>query len=149
MKKIIYILIAAAFLTACSKTKKYSKRLAGEEWTAKSVTIDGQATDEHFVLAFDDCDIYEELCMGTWESEEGHAHGTEEEVRFVWQFREKGKVFQLSNQTEGHEAVQASSFSGIYDVMEMDKEHFKITSASTVGYLGKKVEIVMERGHHH
>lgn len=149
MKNITAYILAVIFtvsFTACNKTRQYSKRMAGETWQVTELSVDGTNEAELPVLVFEDCDIYEESCRGEWKNEEG-GHG-----EFVWQFRKKGKVFEISNQSDhshGHadeEAqVQLSNFSGVYDVTGHKKEEMRFESSSTAGFPGHKVVIKMER----
>lgn len=142
----IFIIALAAGFAACNKTKKYSKRLSGETWKVTELSVDGTPEAELPTLVFEECDIYEESCMAEWKNEEG-GHG-----EFVWQFREKGKVFEISNQsdhTHSHadEEAQAqlSSFSGVYDVIEHKKKVMLFESTATIGYPGKRVVLKMEK----
>lgn len=157
MKNLNIFMIAAVMLLtvqACNKTKKYSKRLAGETWAVKTLTVDGTSEEELPTLVFEDCDIYDEVCMGEWTNPEG-AH-----AEFAWQIREKGKIFELSNQSnlegDGHDhgnvdehaqeeaILQCQNFSGIYEIKEHKKKSMRFESKSTIGFPGQAVVIELE-----
>ena len=152
MKKISILVLFATIIFACNKVTINSNRLmkAGE-WEVTELSVDGENEEELPYWHIEDCEIYgEESCMGEWENEEGgHA-------LFIWQFREKGKVFEISRQEEeeddhdhdhGHdhaeeEAIeQCYNFSGVYDVVSSGKDEMEFSSTSTIGYEGKSVKI--------
>ncbi|MGL4599062.1 MAG: hypothetical protein ACRCYO_16200, partial [Bacteroidia bacterium] len=75
---------------------------------------------------------------------------------FVWQFRDKGKTFELSNQSTaedahggGHEAeeniAQCMEYSGVYVVKEQSKKELSLESKTTIGYAGQKVVLKLEK----
>lgn len=136
------ILIISA---ACNKTKQHSKWLTGETWVVNEVSIDGSPFDLLPKLNFDDCDIYDEICSGTLEIENDGV------ANFAWQVREKGSIFELSDQTENvnesnEEAVSfSSSFSGIYNVNNADKKSMELESNNCKRYPGKKVIIKLSK----
>lgn len=155
MKKstiLLAMVTLSVIILSCNKDKQYSRNLSGEEWEVKELVIDGVAqTDELPVLEFEDCDIYNETCNGIWEGG-GHSHGSgsaDEEVKFAWQVRDKGKVIEISNQSSGKDAVQCWQLSGVYDLVRENKEKFELQSSNTQGYPGKMVKIVLEHGHDH
>lgn len=149
MKKIVTVTAIAALLIisyACNKTKTYSNRLDGGNWKVTELSIDGVNQSELPEWIINECDIYGESCTGEWKNDEG-GHG-----EFVWQFREKGKTFEISNQsdhTHSHadeEAqAQCSDFSGVYTVEESGKKKMKFTSTTTIGYPGNTAVIVIEK----
>ena len=150
MKKIILlastILIVALVFTACNKTKMYENRLDGGEWNVTELSVDGVNETELPHWNIGDCDAYKESCTGEWKNHEG---GT---GKFVWQFREKGGKFEISNQSEltGDHAqdevvLQCQNFSGVYDVIEHEKKSMKFESTTTLGFSGKKVVITIEK----
>lgn len=166
------LILAVILLTACNKTNRFSNRLAGETWKITSITVGGEAEEaEHLAeLQFEDCDIYDETCMGEWMLEGEHAE-------FAWQFNENGDKFTLSNQSEaehdhdhdhegddhdhdhegddhdhdhGHEheadaVTQCQEFSGTYDVDEMKRNTMIIKSTETIGHPGEEVVIELEK----
>ena len=67
------------------------------------------------------------------------------EIKFAWQFRDKGTTFEISNQSEGDDALQCSQLSGIYTVENESKTEYEISSSATIGYNGKKVIIKMKK----
>jgi hypothetical protein len=137
-------------VASCNKTKQTSERLAGNTWKVTTLTVDGVAEEHLPVLTFEDCDIYGGAsCKGDWTYDSYHAH-------YIWQFREKAKKFELSNQSDledahggGHEAeeniIQCQNFSGVYDVevRKKDKMEFKTTNA--VGFPGQTVVMKLEK----
>ena len=130
-------------LISCDKNKKWSKRLAGENWAATALTINGQAEDNLPELHFDECDIYDETCTGEW-----MLNGSSSAM--AWQFREKASVFEISNQSELEQDIdpailQCMNMSGVYEVLESEKEKIVIRSDATYGYEGKFVEMTLEK----
>ncbi len=156
MKTSLYtvtLVFAVVFMTACNKTKTYSKRLmkAGE-WKVTELSVNGTNEAELPSWDINDCDIYDEPCLGDWENEEG-GHS-----EFIWQFRDKGKTFEISRQAEeeeGHEhehdhaeeeaAAQCYAFSGTYEVEEHKKDKMEFKSTSTLGHSGQTVVIKIEK----
>jgi hypothetical protein len=139
-------------MTACNKTKKLSERFMDAcEWRVVTLTVDGVAEAELPELHIEDCDIYESVCYGEWENEEGgHAE-------FAWQFRDKARTFEISYQVDedhhGHfhshaeeeAAAQCYAFSGVYEVVQSDKSRIEITTTNAVGHPGKTVILIMEK----
>jgi hypothetical protein len=148
--KLILLVVGIATLASCNKTKQASKRLSGETWKVVELSVDGITQAElPTTLVFNDCDIYAESCNGEWNRDAHHAH-------FIWQFREKGKKFELSNQSSaedahggGHEAeeniAQCAEFSGVYEVINQDKKMLFLESMNTIGYAGQKVVFKLEK----
>lgn len=129
----------------CSKSKHYAKRLDGDKWKVSAWSVDGGSLDNPPELLFKDCDVYEESCEGSWISLDGRA-------QFVWQFREKGQVLEIANQTDhAHSladvkaAEQCIAFTGVYSVKKSKRRWIQLQSSSTYGYPGKKVNIELER----
>jgi hypothetical protein len=149
--KISGILLAIGFtIIACNKTSSNTKKLDGGEWQITQLSVDGMEVEElpHWVIA--ECDPYEETCTGQWLNDEGG------EAKFAWQFNDKGKVFEIANQSElleedehehgEHEAaMQCQYFSGAYQVVEQKKKAMKFESSTTLGYSGKKVVLAIEK----
>lgn len=146
MKKLIVLVFITALIVAnCDKNKRYSKRVDDNKWEVTELTIDGEKQDSLPVIKFNFCDIYEETCEGSWSSSDGKAI-------IAWQFRDKGKTFELSNQTDhGHDladikaAQQCIKFTGIYEVIKSKLSRFEIKSSKTIGYPNKSVVITMEK----
>ncbi len=92
-------------------------------------------------LTFDDCKIYDESCNGMWMSADGTS------ANFMWQFREKGDMFELSNQSKEGTVATAESikYTGIYTVDESNKDELRLSSSQTFGNTGKMVMITMEK----
>ncbi|MSP69389.1 MAG: hypothetical protein EXR20_03880 [Bacteroidetes bacterium] len=150
MKKIILlastIFIVAFVFTACNKTKMYANRLDGGDWKVTELSVDGTNETELPNWTIGDCDAYKGSCTGEWKNNEG-GNG-----KFVWQFREKGKKFEISNQSEltGDHAqdevvLQCQNFSGVYDVIEHKRKSMKFECSATLGFAGKKVVIKIEK----
>lgn len=148
MKTIVRLTFSIAllvFATSCNKNKINSKTLQGTTWNFTSLTIDGVADSNLAELEFGEGNIYKEILTGKWHNY-GHSHGAAEpEVNFVWQFRDKGKTFEISNQSEGEDAVQCSMLSGVYTVDENSKTEYIISSNATIGYNGKTIIIKMKK----
>lgn len=160
MKTLKIILLGAILVigsVACNKTKINSKRfMKAGEWKVTELSVDGSNEAELPSWEIKECDIYKESCKGEWKNDEGgHAE-------FVWQFREKGKKFEISRQAEeeddhghghGHgdnhaaeeAAAQAYAFSGVYDVVERKKKKMQFETTAALGHAGKKVVIKIEK----
>jgi hypothetical protein len=142
---VLLILTVAIIGGACNKTKQHSKWLTGETWLVYEVSIDGAPFDLLPKLIFDDCDIYDEICFGNLQIENDGV------ANFAWQVREKGSIFELSDQTENvnesnEEAVTfCSSFSGIYNVNKADKKSLELESNNCKRYPGKKVIVKLSK----
>jgi len=142
---VLLILSFGIISVACNKTKQHSKWLTGETWVVNEVSIDGAPFDLLPKLNFDDCDIYDEICLGTLQiKKDGLAN-------FERQVRDKGSIFELSDQTENvnesnEEAVSfSSSFSGIYNVNNADKKSMELESNNCKRYPGKKVILKLSK----
>ena len=154
MKTLKIISLSMAILigfAACNKTKVNSKRLmkAGE-WKVTELSVDGTNEAELPSWEIEDCDIYAQSCMAEWMNEEGG------NAEFVWQFREKGKTFEISYQADedhahAHDhaaeeaAAQAYAFSGIYEVTECKSKKMQFQTTSALGHEGKSVVIKIEK----
>lgn len=154
MKTLKIISLSMAILigfAACNKTKVNSKRLmkAGE-WKVTELSVDGTNEAELPSWEIEDCDIYAQSCMAEWMNDEGgHAE-------FVWQFREKGKTFEISYQADedhahAHDhaaeeaAAQAYAFSGVYEVVESKSKEMQFQTTAALGHDGKAVVIKIEK----
>lgn len=143
MEKAIILSLALVALVACDKNKKLSKRLSGETWKMSTFTVGEAAKQDLAEINFDDCDIYDESCTATWILDDQSAN-------FIWQFREKGKVFEISNQSSlsadlEPAILQCMNLSGIYDVTDSEKTSMTISSNATFGYGGQLVEIKLSK----
>jgi hypothetical protein len=142
---VLFILTVAIVSGGCNKTKQHSKWLTGQTWIVNEVSIDGVSFGLLPKLNFDDCDIYDEICFGTLQIENAGV------ANFAWQVREKGSVFELSDQTENvnesnEEAVSfSSSFSGIYTVNNANKKNMELESNNCKRYPGKKVILKLSK----
>jgi hypothetical protein len=146
--KIIIAVFSIALLASCNKTKSTSKRfIKAGEWNVTELSVDGVNQEElpHWVIG--DCDIYEELCVGSWQNDEGGA------TDFAWQVTNKGGSFIISRQgpDEGLEhadeemATQCFEFSGTYEIVENEKTMMKFTSTATEGFSGQSAIITLEK----
>lgn len=144
MKQLIYILtlITLLMIFSCNKNKQSSITLQGTTWKFTSLKIGGLSDSSFATLKFNEGNIYNEVLTGGW-SNKGNTQT--ETVIFAWQFRDKGKTFELSNQSEGDDAIQCSELSGIYAVDELTETTMKINTTSALGYVNKKVEIVLAK----
>lgn len=150
LKTIAFITLTVILFSACNKTKQYSKRLSGEKWKVTELSVDGVNEAELPTFSFNECDIYSESsCKAEWTNEEG-GHS-----EFIWQFREKGKKFEISNQgsledSHGDHAaeeaiLQCQNFSGVYDVKEHKKSTMEFETTSALGFSGKTVKLKMKK----
>ena len=140
MRPIFYISIILLFTTivSCNKNKQSSKKLQGTTWKFTSVKIDGVSDSSLATLKFNEGNIYNEVITGIWMNQ---LMTQSEDVIFAWQFRDRGKTFELSNQSNGDDALQCSELRGIYATDELTETKMRIISTSTLGYINKKVEI--------
>jgi hypothetical protein len=117
------------------------------EWTVTELSVGGVNQEElpHWVIS--DCDIYEELCVGSWRNDEGGA------TDFSWQVTNEGGSFIISRQgpDEGLEhadeemATQCFEFSGTYDIAENNKTMMKFTSTTLDAFSGQSAIITIEK----
>lgn len=143
------IIVAIITLSGCDKDKRHAKRLGGEKWQVTELTMDGASQPDMPLLEFEECDIYNELCIGTWSNNAGG------KSYFIWQFRNKATSFEISNQSTiatagGVDAneqavIQCSDYSGIYQVVESKKSKMRFEALSTLGSGGKKVTMTIEK----
>lgn len=143
MKRILLIIITLITVFGCNKDKKFSNRIDGESWKASKIQISDNEITDLPTLTFDECKIYKENCTGIW-----ILNGVES--NFAWQFRDKGTLFEISNQsivTQSQESaiIQCMNLSGVYNVDEQTKEILIISSESTIGYTNSKVIIELEK----
>lgn len=161
MKTFIHSLSLIAIIlvgfSACNKTKRNSNRfIKAGEWSVTELSVNGTNEDELPSWHIKDCEIYETSCFAEWENPEGgHAE-------FIWQFRDKGKTFEISHQAEADEgeehdhdhdhdhasqeaASQAYAFSGVYEVTEDKKDMMQFETTSAIGYQGETVLIKIEK----
>jgi hypothetical protein len=148
MKQILIytaIIISIITLFSCNKTKQSAKTLQSTTWNMTALTIDGVADTNLAELEFGEGNIYKEVLTGKWHNF-GHSHGASApEINFAWQFRDKGKTFEISNQSEGEDALQCSQLSGVYKVENSSKTEYEFGSSATIGYNGKKVVMKMKK----
>lgn len=146
----VFALVIMLVITSCDKNKQTSARLDGNTWMVTTLTVDGAPEAHPPLLTFEDCDIYAGAsCKGDWTHDSNHAH-------FIWQFREKAKKFEISNQSSiedthggGHEAeeniIQCQNFSGVYDVKVRKKDVMEFTTTNAVGFPGQTVVMKLEK----
>jgi hypothetical protein len=139
--RITILLIVVTFIS-CNKNKQSSKTLQGSTWKFTSLKIDGVSDSSLATLKFKEGNMYNEVISGTWVN---HDSSQTDEITFVWQFRNKGKTFEISNQSDGDAALQCSMLSGIYQVTQLKNSNFSITSKSTIGYSNKEVAIELSK----
>ena len=147
-KLIIALFSIAVIVASCNKTKSTSKRImkAGE-WNVVELSVDGVNQEELPHWTINECDIYSEACVGSWQNDEGGA------TDFVWQVTDKGGSFIISRQgpDEGLEhadeemATQCFDFSGTYEIIENDRTMMKFTSTTTQGFSGQAAVITIEK----
>lgn len=137
---LIALIITYTFIS-CNKSKKIATKFEGTTWTVTSITIDNLPDSIHPILTFKEGDIYREVLLGNWYNTKGSASYS----TFAWQFSNKGKVFEISNQTEGVDALMCYTLSGRYDVFNFTKNTIEIRSRATQGYSNKLVSINMTK----
>jgi hypothetical protein len=140
------VILLIIVMLACNKSKKFSNRMGGYKWKIVTLTVNGTSETNLPELLFKDCDIYKETCKGTWISEEGGR------AQFVWQFRDKGKVLEIANQTDHAHGIidvkaadQCIAFTGVYEVIKSKRKSLVLKSTSITGHQGKEVNIELER----
>lgn len=143
MKNLLLLSLISIIALSCNKNKKFSKRLSGESWSINEITIDGDKQEDLATLTFNECDIYKDNCFASWEVDGDKAN-------FVWQFRDKAKVFEISNQSELSDDLelairQCINYSGIYNVTNDSKTSLTIKSSSTIGYENEEVIIKIQK----
>lgn len=137
------LLLTLFTIFGCNKDKKTSNRLDGETWAITSITVETAEISSLPELNFSECNIYKESCTGKWILDDISAD-------FFWQFREKGSLFEISNQSsissiDEDAIMQCMNFSGVYNVVSSTKKALEITSENTVGYNGQQVDITLEK----
>ncbi len=144
--KLSVIIFFVGILLSCSKTKRYSKRLDANKWQVKEITIDGVAESNLPEILFKECDVYNESCEGSWITPEGGRSS------FIWQFRNNGKEFEISNQTDHvhnfqdvKAAEQCINYSGVYKVIDSKRKLLYIETTNSFGHKGKVVKITFEK----
>lgn len=143
MKKSLVTFIILFLIIGCNKDKKLSNRLSGEAWEVSALAIGDNSINELPELNFNDCSIYKESCSAKWNLNDSSAD-------FIWQFREKGSILEISNQStltnsKNNAVTQCMSLSGVYEVVESDKKRMQIISENTIGYTGKIVSITLNK----
>jgi len=151
MKQISLILALTTTLISCNKENRYSRRLMTKDpkvsgtWDVKELSVDGVNDTIIPYLVFFDGDIYSDTCTGQWIS-------GSMEADFTWQFKNKGKNFQIERINGADSAnfitdiseIECYRYSGKYDVIKARKKEMIFESTSTVGYSGKKVRIRLQ-----
>jgi hypothetical protein len=144
VKITLILFVFVAF--ACSKDKSYSKKLMkGEVWTVEHLTVDGE---NYGILGSwqitQDVNIYESVPTANW-------HNSTDTSAFQWQFRNKGKTFELSASDTccitALNPIDLQNFflSGEYQVQKHMKKYMEFTSSNTLGFTGQVVEIHIRR----
>lgn len=147
MKLIVTILLLGIIVISCNKDKQASKRfIKSGEWEITKITIADSSVSNLPIWTIQECDIYEDLCVGDWKLD-GNSSS------FYWQFNDKSKEFVLSRviapeDCEDFYTVEAEQqtfkFSGSYKVIETSKSKKIFESTSTLGFEGEKVVIEIE-----
>ena len=153
-------LIAFSFLItlfACNKDKFYSKRLMkGETWTVQSIKINDTLSEISGSWEITQgVNIYDSVPQTYWTKRVlGNPDILYYDAIFQWQFHEKAKKFYINYQVLCEECEPntldtldnfANALSGEYDVLERSRKIMQFESKSTLGFSGKKVEIVIEK----
>ena len=148
MKASIAILLLTAILfTSCDKNKRASKRfMRPGKWKFVELSVDGSPISQPQYIKVEECDIYDTLCMATWDR-------GEEFSRIYWQFNDKAERFSISRIVDTADCAdfytelaeqQTYRFSGDYKVLETKRKSKVFESYETLGYPGDKVLIRLE-----
>lgn len=155
------ILKTATFIAAitviysCNKSKMYINRLDDGDWNITELSVDGTNEAELPHWKINECNAYKEACIGEWKNSKEHT------AKFAWQFRDRGKYFEISNQSTLEEATngltgndffaakknleQCQNFTGVYEVVEHKKKSMEFKSTAAIGFSGKTVLIKIEK----
>jgi len=141
--RIVIVFILISFIS-CTKEKRYENRLEGERWFISLFTVDGNIQgNDGTELSFDRCKNTKELCTGTLGIED-------EQAEFYWRFHDKGKRFEISNQTftelgvsQNRAAKMCYEISGKYEVLSFKRNSFEMESTNTYGFPGQTVKLVI------
>ena len=143
MKYSIFLLAVLGMMLGCNPNVKYSKILSGSTWRITSAKVDGVAVEINGTnLRFEECSIYEELCMATWSPSAGGVG------KFIWQFRERAKTLELVNQTESSEPLDVAAgeaclmFSAVYAVEEKSKTRIELNGKNDQN---EPIKLVIEK----
>lgn len=143
--KLTSLVYVAMLIGSCDKNKFYSRRVDDNKWQVSELSVNGVKQDTLPLIKFDFCDIYEETCEGSWSAADGKA-------QIAWQFRDKGKTLEISNQTDhGHDladiraAQQCIRLSGVYSVVDSKRKYLELKSETTFGYPNKTVIMKLKR----
>jgi len=137
----IFCICLSLFFNSCDKNQNNSNKLMkGEVWQVEYILIDGenQVFKGRWQI-IQDVDIYENVPSALWRSEG-------QEKVFYWQFRNKGKTFEILPDTICNGSVQdlcffSYSISGEYLAKRHSKKKMIFSSSNTKGFPGKLVEI--------
>jgi hypothetical protein len=141
------IFTAIVFLLfSCNKDKYHSKKLMrGQVWAVESLTVDGSnygVLGEWTITR--DVDIYNTVPSAVWEV------GLET-TDFNWQFRDRGKTFELSVSEEcSVSPIESLDFqtyfvSGNYELVKCKNKYMEFNSRNTVGFPNQLVKISIRR----
>ncbi len=149
MKNLGFVLVLLLLFTACNKDKSRSKKLMkGDVWTVESIFIDGQG--QPFTGKFatwtieQDVNIYDRVPTALW-------YGDGEEIEFNWQFRNKGKTFEIAPNDSTCDGTFPDLemfgyfIAGEYTVEKHSRKEMTFNSTETYGYSGQLVEIKIVR----
>lgn len=143
--KVIFLLLVFVNF-GCNKDKCYSKKLMkGEVWVVEHLTVDGVnfgVMGEWEVTQ--DVDIYGEVPSASW-------NNLGDTSTFQWQFRDKGKTFEISaDDTCCSSSINVIDFqnyflSGEYNVIKHKRKYMEFSSSTTQEFSGQLVEIHIRR----
>jgi len=146
MNKLNFLGLLLLLLLGCNKSNRYASKIEGNKWKLSKLTVEGTIQTLESTLLFKDCDIYEESCTGSW------INASEGRAAFAWQFRDKGKTLEISNQTDHAHSIEdinaaelCINFSGVYTVEKCTRQSIIIYSEAAHGYKGKKIELELTK----
>jgi len=148
MKNSLILILAALFLTAsCNKDKRASRRfMKPGTWKVTELSVNNVNADTLPTWTVNACDIYENLCVASW-----NRNGISSQ--FYWQFNDKAQTFRISrvvppSECENFYTEQVEQdtyhFTGSYRVEESTKNRKIFGSVETIGHPGVYVRIVVE-----
>lgn len=145
MKQLFILSICILFL-ACDKNKNSSAKLNIGDWKVVEISVNGTLLTNETSWRIDGCDIYDQICTGTW------FLNTDSRV-FYWQFTDKGTTFMISNVDGVCEGCEIASLdqltydlSGKYKVVKHKKTEFIFESNMLEKFKGKNVRIKVVKG---
>jgi hypothetical protein len=144
---ILFLLTALCLFASCNKDKRASRRfMKPGTWKVTELSVNNINADTLPTWTVNACDIYENLCVASW-----NRNGVSSQL--YWQFNDKAQTFRISRVVPPEECenfyteqVEQDTyhFTGEYKVEETTKTRKVFGSVQTVGNPGVYVRIVIE-----